>query len=162
MSRTSERHTAMLNHLVTDGASAFKPAAALGEGRLTDWGHGWVKGRWQINPDFYLPDKTVFGGYIAALADHLLAIVAFTVLEENTERFRTANLQTTFFRPLTGEAVDLEARVINVSRRLINVEGDFLNGDGKIAARCSAAQSRRRVEAADAFPETPPNGSNAA
>jgi len=142
---TSRRHTQMLNRLL-EGPPPFKPVAILGGGSLSDWGEGWVKARWPINTDFRLPDGSMFGGYIAALADHTLAPAAFSVLEDDDDRFRTANLQTNFFRPLTGEWMDLEARVVNVSRRLIHVEGDFLNEDGKVAARCTAVQSRRRAE----------------
>ncbi|MEL7028675.1 MAG: PaaI family thioesterase [Pseudomonadota bacterium] len=142
---TSQRHAQMLDWLV-ENPPKFAPMIALGAGELSSWSEGVVKARWRINETFRLPDGSMFGGYIAALADQILALATFSVLPEDDDRFRTANLQTNFFRPLTGEWMNVEARVVNVSRRLIHVEGDFMNEDGKVAAHCTAVQSRRKAE----------------
>src|SRR6478735_5126633 len=78
-------------------------------GVLDEWGPGWIKKRWQPSPEVMNADGSLFGGYIAALADQALAFAAMTVVP--TDRlFRTVNLGVTFIRvgkahPLVIDAI---------------------------------------------------------
>ncbi|MGF1543839.1 MAG: PaaI family thioesterase [Parvularculaceae bacterium] len=141
---TSARHTKILNDfLAGEGAYAAWANEGLGPQRLVGWSPGALSLEWTIEPDMVLPDGVMFGGRVAAMADHVTSLVAMTALAADDMRFRTSRLDTSFFRPIKQPRIDVAARVVNVSARLIHVEADFLNVDGKICARSCAVQSRR-------------------
>ena len=62
------------------------------------WEPGVVRRRWSLGPWAHNHDGTVFGGLIAALADQMTSLAAFTILAED-EASRTASLQVDYFRP---------------------------------------------------------------
>ena len=70
---------------------------ALRLGGLDTWGIGWIKKRWQPHPDLLNVDGSLFGGYIAALADQAPAFAAMTVVPAD-RIFRTINLNVNFIR----------------------------------------------------------------
>lgn len=141
---TSQRHTDILNGYKA-GASRFNDWARerLGEIVLTEWSWGLVKIRWEIDDRFVMPDGVMFGGHIASVADHVAGLATMTVLASNEERFRTSRLETQYFRPLTMPLATIEGRVVNAAKTLIHVEGDFVDAQGKLAARVNAIQVRR-------------------
>jgi len=49
-------------------------------GRLDAWGEGWVRKTWTPHPSLDTADGSLFGGYIAALADQVLAFATMTVI----------------------------------------------------------------------------------
>ena len=142
--RTSERHTEILDGYKA-GGSRFNAWAEekLGAFALTHWEWGAISLRWDIDDRFVMPDGVMFGGHIASVADHVAGLTAMTVLSDSKERFRTSRLETNFFRPLGMPLATIEGRVTNASRSLIHVEADFLNAEGKRAARIYAVQMRR-------------------
>ena len=141
---TSERHTALLNGYQAGEAPFHQWAAEkLGAFSLTDWAWGTIAMRWDIDDRFVMPDGVMFGGHIAAVADHVAGLAAMTVLADSRERFRTSRLETNFFRPLGMPLATIEGRVTNVSRSLIHVEADFRNAEDKLAVRIYAVQVRR-------------------
>ena len=144
---TSERHTAILEGMKKPGGhlSEFVQKIGMGDVELLDWKWGEARLRYALESKFDIGDGTMFGGYVAALADNILAVVSMTVLRRSEQRFRTANLQTSFFRPLKGAHMIAEARVVSQSQTLLNVETDMLNEDGKLAARATAVQALRLV-----------------
>src|SRR5262245_2993019 len=110
---------------------------------LEGWERGRVWARWEVEDDFLIPlAGTLFGGYIAALADHLLACAVFTVLEEN-ESFSTAELQTHFFRPIREGVLEIEARVVTRGTRSAYCEARLTDSGGKLVARAGATQMIR-------------------
>lgn len=142
--QTSARHAGILDGYAR-GDSRFNvwSEEKLGLFRLTSWRWGALEMEWEIDDRFIMPDGVMFGGHIAAVADHVAGLVAMTVLENENDRFRTSRLETTFFRPLMRPRARIEARVVNASKSLIHVEGDIFNAEGKLAARIDAAQMRR-------------------
>lgn len=143
--KTSDRHSAILNGY-RDGNTSFNQwaDANLGTFALTEWGWGRIQLEWTIDDRFIMPDGIMFGGHIAAVADHVVGLAAMSVLEADGDRFRTSKLETSFFRPVTKPKIEITGRVINVSRSLIHVEGDLINPAGKICARIGAIQMRSR------------------
>ncbi len=141
---TSERHAAILDGYKA-GGSHFNQWAEekLGRLLLTHWEPGRISMRWEIDDRFVMPDGVMFGGHVAAVADHVAGLATMTALEANEDRFRTARLETNFFRPVMKPFSTIEGRVVNASKTLIHVEADFLNAEGKLAARIAAAQARR-------------------
>lgn len=109
-------------------------------GLLDAWGPGWTRKRWEPSPDLLNGDGSLFGGYLAALADQMLAFAAMSVLPDQAT-FRTTNLQMQFFRIGAAHALDLEARVVAQTRRLISAEVDFRRPDGVLIARGGGQQT---------------------
>ncbi len=52
-------------------------------GGLDDWAPGWVRKVWEPMPDLLQSDGTMFGGYLAALADQTLAFATMSVLADD-------------------------------------------------------------------------------
>jgi uncharacterized protein (TIGR00369 family) len=129
--------TQRLDALVA-GATPPPVVAKLELGTLDSWGDGWVKKRWVAKPDLMNVDGTMFGGYLAALADQMLAFAAMTVLPAD-HLFRTANLSVSFFKLGRGD-MDIEAKVIASSRQIITVRATFTSLDGALLAEANAQQ----------------------
>jgi uncharacterized protein (TIGR00369 family) len=108
-------------------------------GTLDAWGPGWVKKTWAPDPELLNVDGSLFGGYIAALADQALTFAAMTVVPENMV-FRTLNLSVTFHRVGKAEPLRIEAKVSSQTRQIISVRAEFLRPDGKLIAEASAQQ----------------------
>ena len=106
---------------------------------LDAWGAGWVRKKWTPKPEVMNIDGSMFGGYLAALADQILAFAAMTVLPGD-KAYRTTNLNVSFFKLMRGGVLDIEGRVISQSRSLIHVEADFKLEDGTLTARAQARQ----------------------
>lgn len=131
----------------TDRLEALKAGTAdvpavverLGLGLLDEWGEGWVKKSWLPKPGLTNGDGTMFGGYIAALADQVLAFATMSVIPDGAA-FRTVNLSVQFYRIVRDEPVDIEARVVSRSRQMIAVEAEFTTAKGKLFAKATAQQ----------------------
>lgn len=121
-------------------AGALPPpvVSKLELGTLDAWGEGWVRKRWTAKPDLMNVDGSMFGGYLAALADQVLAFAAMTVLPADTV-FRSANLSVSFFKIGRGD-MDIEAKVISQSRQVIAVRATFTSPEGVLLAEASAQQ----------------------
>ena len=130
----------------TDRLDLLKAAAAppppviatLKLGLLDDWGPGWVRKTWTPTPELLNTDGSLFGGYVAALADQILAFAAMTVLPDGST-FRTVNLAVRFVKVGRDAPVMIEGRVVAHSRSLITVEADFRQNEALIA-RADAQQ----------------------
>ena len=108
-------------------------------GGLDDWGQGWARKTWTPAPELLNSDGSLFGGYIAALADQILALAAMTVAPGDA-MFRTSNLKVDFIRVGKAQVLTLEGRVIAKTKGMIHVEADFRRPDGELIARASAQQ----------------------
>ncbi len=108
-------------------------------GTLEDWGPGWVRKTWQPSPEVLNGDGSLFGGYLAALADQILAFAAMTVVPDENY-YRTINLQIQFVKVGAARPLTIEGRVTAITRQLITVEADFRREDGELIARASAQQ----------------------
>jgi uncharacterized protein (TIGR00369 family) len=131
----------------TDRLSALK--AGTGEpppivrtlrlGLIDDWGEGWVRKSWSPHPDLATADGSLFGGYLAALADQVLSFAAITVVPDD-RLFRTVNLQVNFIRVGRSHPLAIEAKVVAQTRQMITVRADFRRDDGELIAEASAQQ----------------------
>ena len=106
---------------------------------------GWEKGRvwteWAVPEEFVTPAGTLFGGYFAAVADSLLGVVMFSVLDDG-EFIATSQLDVRFLRPARGgDHVRCEATVVNRGSRMAHCEAVFTHAEsGKLLAKASATQ----------------------
>ena len=122
------------------GATDLPPVVrTLKLGTLGDWGEGWAKKRWTPAPEVLNGDGTMFGGYIAALADQILTFAAMTVVPGNSA-FRTANLSLQFLKLTRGEPLVIEARGLAQSKQTIAVEAEFRTESGALVAKAIAQQ----------------------
>lgn len=108
-------------------------------GLLDTWGEGWIRKTWTPSPDLANGDGSMFGGYLAALADQALAFAAMTVVGE-TQAYRTLNLQLNFVRVIGMVPLTIEARVVAVTRQVITVRAEFRREDGALVAEATAQQ----------------------
>lgn len=107
-------------------------------GTLDAWGDGWVSKRWIAKPDLLNGDGSMFGGYLAALADQMLAFAAMTVLPVD-HMYRTTNLAVSFFKIGRGD-MDIKAKVVSQTRQMIACRVTFKSLDGNLLAEASAQQ----------------------
>lgn len=108
-------------------------------GLIDDWGAGWVRKSWRPDPDLATADGSLFGGYLAALADQVLAFATMTVVPHD-RLFRTVNLQMNFLKVSRNEALVVEGRVVAQTRQLITTRADFRRPDGVLIADATAQQ----------------------
>ncbi|MBP6013990.1 MAG: PaaI family thioesterase [Alphaproteobacteria bacterium] len=130
------------------GATDVPPVVqTLKLGTLDEWGAGWAKKRWSASPEILNGDGTMFGGYIAALADQILTFAAMSVVDDNTA-FRTANLSLQFVKLTRGEPLIVEGRVLSQSKQIIAVEAEIRTESGALVAKASGQQIVTRYAAA--------------
>lgn len=85
------------------------------------WSPGSVSGSFRATARATLSVGIVFGGYQAAIGDHLAGLAMMTVLADGYD-FVTSELDTKFRVPLAPEIVTtVEAELIEVARRLATV-----------------------------------------
>jgi uncharacterized protein (TIGR00369 family) len=108
-------------------------------GLLDSWSEGEANKRWEPAPELLNADGSMFGGYIAALADQMLAFAAMTVVPEGSA-FRTINLNVQFLRVGRAHPVLAEARVTAATKSLIAVEVNFYREDDRALIATASAQ----------------------
>lgn len=89
--------TDRLDALVRGEVTPPPVVASLQLGTLDAWGLGWARKSWAPTSAFTNADGTMFGGYLAALADQILAFAAMSVIPDD-KIFRTTNLSVSFFK----------------------------------------------------------------
>lgn len=108
-------------------------------GLIDDWGEGWVKKRWAPAPELATADGSLFGGYLAALADQVLAFAAMTVVPHD-RLYRTVNLQVNFLKVGHSHPLAIDGRVVAQTRQLITVRATFQRDEGALIADATAQQ----------------------
>lgn len=131
--------TDRLDALIAGKATPPAVVERLKLGLLEAWGEGWARKRWEPHPDLLNGDGSMFGGYLAALADQMLAFAAMTVIEAPCA-FRTTDLQVRFFKLGRSHPLLIEGRVVARSKSLISVEVEFRREDGELMAKASGQQ----------------------
>jgi len=131
--------TERLDELRSGRATLPPIVETLKLGLLDDWGDGWVRKTWTPAPEFRSTDGSLFGGYIAALADQVLAFAAMTVVPGQM-LFRTINLQVNFMRVGRMHPLNIEARLVAQTKQMITVRAEFHREDGDLIADATAQQ----------------------
>lgn len=129
-----------LDALVARKADPPPVVETLRLGLLDAWGPGWSRKTWTPCKEVLHSDGSLFGGYLAALADQSLAFAAISVLDEG-ELIRTTNLSIQFFRVGKPEPLEIEARVLARTKRMISVEVDLRRPDGELVAKAMGQQA---------------------
>lgn len=122
------------------GTSDMPPIVrTLRLGLIDDWGEGWVRKSWRPTAELATADGSLFGGYLAALADQVLAFATMTVVPDDRV-FRTVNLQMNFLRVGRSGPLTIEAHVVAQTRQLVTVRASFCREDGVLIAEGTAQQ----------------------
>lgn len=121
---------------------------------LDGWEPGRVWGRWDVDEAYFHAMGAVFGGYIAALADHFVSLAIWSTMSDD-ETFTTADLRLSFFRPITTGTVEIAAEVLHRGRRMAHVEAVFLDHQDKVAVKATATKVIMPLR------DTEPSGSGA-
>ncbi len=108
-------------------------------GGLDAWGEGWVRKTWTPHTSLDTADGSLFGGYIAALADQALAFATMTVIPGD-RHYRTTQLQVSFLRIGRNAPVEIHAQVIAATRQMITVRASFIQAGDRLIAEASAQQ----------------------
>jgi len=132
--------TQRLDEIVKGEATLPPVIQALRLGALDEWGVGWIRKRWEPHPDLLNVDGSLFGGYIAALADQALAFAAMTVVPADRV-FRTINLTVNFIRVGRAHPLAIEAVVVAQTRQMLTVRATLKREDGELIAEASAQQT---------------------
>lgn len=104
------------------------------------WESGRVASRWSVDARFLNERGVIFGGYLAALSDSALGMVTMSVLDA-AETFATSELRVSFFRPVKGGTLAMEAQVIHRSRNVVHAEVVLADEDDQLIAKATAIQS---------------------
>ena len=108
------------------------------------WEPGRAWARWTVERDLLTPATGVlFGGYLGALADHLLALAAMTTLADD-ESFATTHFGVHLLRPVVEGVLSVDARVVTRSRRVAYCEASMEDRSRTLVARAHAMQLIRR------------------
>lgn len=109
---------------------------------LKEMSVGYIHYVWPNTGDRDIGHGRAFGGWIAALSDHIVSICMHSALKDG-EFFTTQDLQVKFFRPVIHGDVAITARLVNRSRTTGYVEAEWRNADGKLAAKVLAWKAIR-------------------
>ncbi|MBW0151775.1 MAG: PaaI family thioesterase [Phenylobacterium sp.] len=123
-------------------------------GRLDAWGEGWVRKTWTPHPSLDTADGSLFGGYIAALADQALAFATMTVVPDD-RHYRTTQLQVSFLRVGRNAPVEIHAQVIAATRQMITLRASFVQGEGRLIAEAGAQQILMPIPTAAGVAQAP-------
>jgi uncharacterized protein (TIGR00369 family) len=106
---------------------------------FSGWEPGRVWGDWDFDPEICNPDGTLFGGYLAALADATAGHAMATTLSDE-EGFATADLHISYHRPVRGGRLRFEGVVLTRGRQIGHVEVRFTSHVGDLVATARATE----------------------
>jgi uncharacterized protein (TIGR00369 family) len=138
VSRWSELLDRLVAQRLAPGEQEPPHVHNLGLPYPSSWTPGRVTASWKVDPRFFHERGSLFGGFLAALSDHALAMVTMSVLEDG-EVFNTSDLRTSFFRPVTEGELSIEATVLHRGRSMIQAEVVFTRA-GKLVGKATATQ----------------------
>ena len=87
----------------------------------------------------------VFGGWIAALSDHIVSMTMASALEDG-EWFTTQELTTRMFRPMQEGLITIEGKLVSRGRTTGFVEAEWRNDQGKLIAKAVSAKAIRALD----------------
>lgn len=117
------------------------PAAALLGRRVLgiDPESGDLRVEYRAGAEFSNRNGTLAGGFVAAMLDSLLALVAARGFAAPT-RIATKKLHVSFERPCSSGPVVGRARVESTKEGSVSCTGELLDQDGQVLARGAAVQ----------------------
>ena len=134
----------LLNSIVNGTAQPPPYVRTLGTTRMKRWEPGRVWCEWEVNPALFQDLNSLFGGFVAALADEVLGFATMTILDEG-EVFITTDLHVSFHRSIKDGVLYFEGKIVQHEKRSAHVEVVITNQDGTVVAEATATEIIRRV-----------------
>ena len=119
------------------GEAPMPPAASLLGWQPLSLERGCVRVEYIAREEWYNPQGSVQGGFIAAMLDDAMGPAAFSVLEPG-QFAPTLELKVSFFRPVYAGMLTAEGRVVHQTKRVIFLEGRLFDAAGELAASATA------------------------
>ena len=110
--------------------------------------YGRVHYEWPNEGDRDINSGRVFGGWVAALSDHIVSMTMASALEDG-EWFTTMELTTRMFRPMQKGLIKVHGRLINRGRTTGYVEANYTDERGKLIAQATAMKAIRTMAELD-------------
>ena len=130
------------------GEAPMPPAAELLGWKLLSLEPGHVRVQYTARPEWYNPQGSVQGGFIAAMLDDAMGPAGFTSLEPG-QFAPTLELKVNFYRPVSAGTVIAEGRVVHRTKRVLFLEGSLFGVDGELAAGATATARVGRMTPTD-------------
>lgn len=105
---------------------------------IDEWTAGKIKTHWQVDEAFFSIGGSLFGGYIASLADQVLSHTALTVLDDD-KFFRTISLDVEFYKPIKKGVLNITGAVNHKSKTRLHCQVSF-EQDGQLMAQAKGIQ----------------------
>ena len=112
---------------------------------LKEYRYGYTRFEWPNDGDRDINSGRVFGGWIAAFSDHAVSMTIATTMDDD-EWFTTTELTTRMFRPMMQGLITIEGRLVSRGRTSGFVEADWMDDQGRLIARASAAKAIRKFD----------------
>ena len=112
---------------------------------LKDVSFGHTLYEWPNDGSRDIGNQRAFGGWVAALSDHVVSMTMASALEDS-EWFTTMELQTRMLRPVPHGLITIEGRLVSRGRTTGLVEADWRDEKGRHLARITAAKAIRKME----------------
>jgi uncharacterized protein (TIGR00369 family) len=119
------------------GEFPLPPAATLLGWQPLSLEPGRVRVEYIAREEWYNPQGSVQGGFIAAMLDDAMGPAAFASLEPG-QFAPTLDLHVRYFRPVYAGTVTAEGRVVHRTKRVLFLEGRLFDKDGELAASATA------------------------
>lgn len=126
--------------MVRNGELPTPPFAQLFGFSLPIAKEGYFESSVPSSPWFSSPAGTTYGGFLAYLADSVLAGAVNTVVPPQSV-FASLDLKVSFLRPVMpdGRLMTASASVIHRGRSLVVAEGQIVNADGKVVVKATTS-----------------------
>jgi uncharacterized protein (TIGR00369 family) len=105
---------------------------------IDEWALGKIKTHWQVDEAFFSIGGSLFGGYIASLADQVLSHTTLTILDED-KFFRTISLDVEFYKPIKKGILNITGIVVHKSKTRVHCQVTFEQND-KLMAQAKGIQ----------------------
>ena len=112
---------------------------------LKEVSYGRTLYEWPNTGDRDIQPGRVFGGWVAALSDHIVSMTMASALEDG-EWFTTMELQTRILRPVPNGLITIEGRLVSRGKTTGLVEADWRDEKGRHLARITAAKAIREMK----------------
>ena len=122
------------------GEAPMPPAASLLGWQPLSLERGCVRVEYIAREEWYNPQGSVQGGFIAAMLDE--AMSSTTIIASNvTMNAPTLEMKVSFLRPLFVGKATAEARILKWGRSTCFIEAELFDPQGQLVAKASATQA---------------------
>lgn len=109
---------------------------------LKEVSYGRVRYEWNNDGSRNINSGRVFGGWIAAMADHIVSMTMASALKDD-EWFTTMELTTRMFRPMEPGLITIHGNLISRGRTTGYVEANFTDERNRLIAKAASIKAIR-------------------